>query len=105
MDYNNSMGALTLDQVSRCHAWLSNHTEILYSGVQNGNLSISLSNSGINGPVSGSTINTGSASATVNVSVPGVSSFSWVKEGGSGNHSVLNNGLNINLSGLGSISL
>lgn len=106
MDYNHITRALTLDQVSRCHVWLNNNSHILYSGTEYGNLSLTLSNSGNNGSASGSTINVGSSSATVNISAPGTSSFTWtLQSGSSGSFSTANNGKTVFLSGLGSINL
>lgn len=105
MDYNNHQCALTLCQVSKMHKRINQKPEILYSGVQYGNLSISLSNSGNNGSVGGSTINVGSSSATVNVSAPGVNSFNWTYQSGNGSFSAFNNGKTVNLSGLGSVIL
>lgn len=106
MDYNPTNNSITLDQVSRCHSWLSQHQQYLTTGAQTGSLAISLTNSGNNGPQVGSTINTYSSSATVLVSAPGVQNFSWTYLGGSGgSYTSSSNGALLNLFGLGSISL
>jgi len=106
MNNNAEQHAISEDQVGRMHYYLTKEPAILQGGITYGNLNISLSNSGNNGNASGSTINVGSSSGTVNVSAPSTSNFTWTLLGGSsGSFTQNSTGSTIYLSNLGSINL
>lgn len=107
MDYNACKCALTLDQASRMHNWLHTTGAVhVASGAYTGqNMAGTIISSGYSGPLNCCSQNIGVSSATVNISAPTGTTFTWTKTNGTGNFYAFPGGTMLNLTDLGTVNL